>query len=146
MGAVGLLVLIVCVNLANLLLARGERRLHEFGIRAALGAGRLRLAMHALVEGDYFWQLPEALLHSGWQREPSRYSLPRRASTSRGLTKYHSTDTSSFLRSRLAALSSVVFDCSLPGVLAGAILKRPCVQPVITSPIQEVDGEQDLSW
>jgi predicted permease len=50
MVAVGILVLIVCVNLANLLLARGERRLNEFGIRAALGSSRLRLAMLTLAE------------------------------------------------------------------------------------------------
>lgn len=50
MAAVGVLVLIICVNLANLLFARGERRIREFGVRAALGAGRFRLAMHSLAE------------------------------------------------------------------------------------------------
>ena len=50
MGAIGVLLLIVCVNLANLLLARGERRGREMAIRAALGAGRVTLIRHALAE------------------------------------------------------------------------------------------------
>jgi len=50
MGAIGVLLLIVCVNLANLLLARGERRSREMAIRAALGAGRGTLIRCALAE------------------------------------------------------------------------------------------------
>jgi putative ABC transport system permease protein len=50
MGAIGVLLLIVCVNLANLLLARGERRSREMAIRAALGAGRGTLIRHVLAE------------------------------------------------------------------------------------------------
>jgi predicted permease len=49
-AAVLLLVLIVCVNLANLLLARGSARAREFSLRIALGASRVRLLRAALVE------------------------------------------------------------------------------------------------
>jgi putative ABC transport system permease protein len=50
LGAVVLVLVLVCVNMANLLLVRGTERAHEFALRSALGAEGTRLVRQMLIE------------------------------------------------------------------------------------------------
>jgi len=78
LGAVGIVLLIACANLANLLLARSSVREREIGIRAALGAGRWRLICQLLLEGFVLSIAATVLatILAWWAIEVLRTSMP----------------------------------------------------------------------
>jgi putative ABC transport system permease protein len=119
LGAVGLVLLIACANVANLLLARATTREREIGIRAALGAGRWRLTRQLMVESLLLAAAGTLLgvVFAWWSIQVLRTSMPE------GVPRV--TQIAMDLRVLGAAATLSVLTGMLFGVLPAWQLSRP---------------------
>jgi putative ABC transport system permease protein len=112
LGAVGFVLLIACVNIANLLLARGSARRRELAIRSALGAGRWRVARQLLAESLVLALCGGAagLLIANWTIEFVAGGLPDYLSAANArVATLHIDSTALAFAMALALLTSLLF-------------------------------------
>lgn len=128
LGAVGLVLLLVCVNVATLLLVRASARAHEFALRSALGARRTRLLRQILLES-----LVLALAGDALGLMVARVAMTGIVSLGAGSVPRLSTLT---LDPRLLAFSIVI--TSACAVLFGL---TPALRAARTDPIDALRGE-----
>lgn len=112
LAAVAAVLLVGCANVANLLLARGSRRVHELSIRAAIGASRRFLAATVLGEGLVLALVASsvAVLVTWWTLETIRTAMP--AGIPR--TVDIAVNTRVFIAGGLACLVTVLVAASAP--------------------------------
>jgi macrolide transport system ATP-binding/permease protein len=130
MTVVGIVLLIACANIANLLLARATKRRREIAVRLALGAGRLRLIRQLLVESAVLSLVGGAfgLLLSYWLLDAlvgADLQLPLPVGNEVGI------DRRVLLFTTLLALATGLFFGLAPAIQAS----RPDVLPVLKNEI-----------
>ena len=118
-GAVGMLLLIACINVSNLFLARAMARRKEFAIRIALGAGRFQLMRQFLIESVLLYLIGGAagLLLSVWLKNLFIAISPTAFSHTENITIDRTVLGFTFL---LAVVSGILFNL-IPALQSSAV-------------------------
>ncbi len=126
-AVVGLVLLIACANIANLMLARGAARRHELVVRRALGASRWRLARQLLAESVLISAAGAtvALAFAAWVGQAivgqlSTFMMP--------IALHISTDWRMLEFTAVAMLGTTVLFGIVPALSAGAVVPASVVQ------------------
>jgi putative ABC transport system permease protein len=135
MGMVGLVLLIACANVANLLLARAAARQKEVAIRLALGAGRLRIVRQRLVESLLLACGGGALglVIAAWTSQLLIASLPAEGSA-------RTLSSNPDLRVLLFTLGTSLATAIVFGLAPAMQSARPSLAPVLKDEIGSVAG------
>jgi putative ABC transport system permease protein len=117
-GVAGVVLLVGCANVANLLLARSIRRRREIGVRLAMGVGRARLALQMFTEILVFAVIGGlvGLVLAAWGGRVVQQALLPHVDWSGGIT-----DTRVLLFALAATLLAAALSGGLPALLAGRI-------------------------